>query len=214
MTAKRNGWRAAHGRAAELGRLVVSEARPFDEQRPASGEGPARPDRDSTGRFVPGNRAGTAKRFRAGPRGALAKLEAQGDDAARAAIAFGRRYAAHRRAELTSAHGEISAGVGGMVASAGELLAASRYWGARGVAEANPDFARLSAQLVAGARQAERDAWQLATLEAQSRHEASPVNPHAEITRLLAAEQAERAERRRLTAAAETETTTPKDPTP
>jgi hypothetical protein len=56
-----------------------------------------------------------------------------------------------------------------MVESAGVLLSSSRYWGARSSAEGDPDFARLSAQLAAGARQAERDAWQLAALEAASR---------------------------------------------
>jgi hypothetical protein len=104
-----------------------------------------------------------------GPRGALHALERQGDEAARAALAFGRRYASHRRAELGQAHGELSAGVGAMVESAGELLSAGRYWAARGIAEGSPDFARLAAQLLAGARQAERDAWALAELEARSR---------------------------------------------
>lgn len=162
--------RAAHGRARELGRLTASELTPADELRPAS-PGVAGPSgRDSSGRFVAGNRVGTAKRLRAGRRGALCDLERQGDDAARAALSFGRRYAAHRRAELAQAHGgTLSAGVGAMVESAGELLASARYWSARSIAASDPDFARLSAQLVAGARQAERDAWELAAREAAAR---------------------------------------------
>ncbi|APU89277.1 hypothetical protein Rctr16k_17 [Virus Rctr16k] len=137
----------------------------MDELRPAPAKGAAQLERDASGRFVKGNRAGAARRVRAGKRGALVTLEKKGDAAARAALAFGRRYASHRRAELARAFGEISAGVGAMVESAGELLAAARYWSARGVAEANPDHARLSATLIAGARQAERDAWALAQLE-------------------------------------------------
>jgi len=62
-----------------------------------------------------------------------------------------------------------------MIESAGELLAASRYWSARGIAEASADYARLAATLVAGARQAERDAWELAAREAQARPK--KVNP-------------------------------------
>lgn len=163
-------WRQAHGKAARCGRLTVLESPPFDELPAAtpSVAGPA--DRDGAGRFVKGNRLGSAKRFRAGKQGALSKLEKQGDPAARTALAFGRRYAAHRRSELARAHGgELSAGVGAMVESAGELLASARYWSARGIADANPDFARLSATLVAGARQAERDAWELASREAATR---------------------------------------------
>jgi hypothetical protein len=162
--------RNAHGRARALGRLTASELTPADELRPARPVASVRPDRDASGRFVAGNRAGTAKRVRMGKRGALVELERKGDPAARAALAFGRRYAAHRRAELGRVHGgELSAGVGAMVESAGELLAAARYWSARGIAEANPDHARLAAQLVAGSRQAERDAWELAAREAAAR---------------------------------------------
>lgn len=162
--------RVAHGRARELGRLTASELTPADELRAATPDLSGRTDRDGAGRFQPGNRAGAAKRVKAGQRGALVALQQKGDPAARAALAFGRRYASHRRAELARSHGgELSAGVGAMVESAGELLAAARYWSARSIAEANPDFARLGAQLVAGSRQAERDAWELAAREADAR---------------------------------------------
>jgi hypothetical protein len=172
----RHEFRRAHGKARELGRLTASECPPLDELRPGSALAPVRADRDAAGRFVAGNRAGTVHRVKAGKRGALIELERKGDPAARAAIAFGRRYASHRRAELARCHGgELSAGVAAMVESAGELLAASRYWQARSVAEGSPDFARLAAQLAAGARQSERDAWQLADLEARSRP-ASPAD--------------------------------------
>lgn len=164
------GFRAAHGRARELGRLVVLESPPVDELRPAMTCNAAPPERDASGRFLPGNKAGTAQRVKAGKRGALVHLERQGDAAARAAVAFGRRYSAHRRAELARLHGGmLSSGPGSMIESASMLLASSRYWAARASAEGNPDFARLSATLAAGARQAERDAWHLAQLEAQAR---------------------------------------------
>jgi hypothetical protein len=173
-------WRKSHGNAARNGRLVVLESCPADELPPAMPGAPAPPQRDSGGRFLPGNRAGAAKRVKAGSRGALVVLERRGDPAARAALAFGRRYSAHRRVELARAHGgEISAGVGALVESAGELLAASRYWAARGIADGNPDHARLAAQLVAGHRQAERDCWELASREAEARRRAAPPVPWA-----------------------------------
>jgi hypothetical protein len=164
--------RAAHGRARELGRLTASECTPADELSAVTPADSVRADREPSGRFSRGNRLGAAKRVRAGSRGALAALERQGDAAARAAIAFGRRYSSHRRVELARAHGgEISAGVGAMVESAGELLASSRYWSARSTAESDPDFARLAAMLAAGSRQAERDAWELASREAVARRD-------------------------------------------
>jgi hypothetical protein len=166
--------RTSHGDQRERGRLTASECPPLDELRPATATDTAAPDRDPSGRFKPGNRAAKSKRVRPGSRGALVALERQGDAAARAAIAWGRQYAAHRRTELGRAHGDLSAGVGAMVESAGDLLAAGRYWGARSVAEGDADHARLSAQLLAGARQAERDAWALAELEARSRPKGAP----------------------------------------
>jgi hypothetical protein len=173
--------RRAHGRAAELGRLTVLESKPWDEQPPASPSDAVQPDRDAAGRFLSGNRTGKSKRLRAGKRGALVALERQGDEAARAALAFGRRYSAHRRGEVAHAHGgEISAGVGAMIESAGELLASARYWSARGISEGNPDHARLAAMLIAGSRQAERDAWELASREAAARPRQPVVHPWEE----------------------------------
>lgn len=161
-------WRAAHGRARQLGALVASELCPSDEL-PAAAAEPAAPQRSAGGHFLPGNRIGRLARRQANEKGALGLLERKGDRAARAALRFGRRYAKHRRLELTTAHGAISAGVGAIIESAGELLASARYWNARSVAEANPDFARLAAQQSAGHRQAERDAWELAAREAEAR---------------------------------------------
>lgn len=118
---------------------------------------------------------------------ALSSLSSNEVTQPRALLSPGRRYASHRRAELASLHGgEISAGVGAMVESAGELLASARYWSARSIAEGDPDFARLAATLTAGSRQAERDAWEIAAREAAARRE------HASQPRsLLAAAQAD-----------------------
>lgn len=158
--------------------MTVLEGCPSGELPPASPSAAVRPDRDKDGRFLPGNRASKARKVRTGKRGALFALIRTGDDAARAAAAYGQRYASNRRAELAKAHGgEISDGVGAMIESAGELQAAARYWSARGMAEGNADYARLAAQLIAGSRQAERDAWELASREATVR-EANKPNPY------------------------------------
>lgn len=181
--------RSAHGTARDLGRLTVSECCPADELPAADGTDaePAPAARDPvTGQWVKGNRAGELTRLKAGKYGALRTLVNTGDDAARAAMKFGRKYASHRRAELTTAHGAISAGVAAMVESAGQLLAQARYWQARGVAEGNADHARLAAQLIAGSRQAERDAWELASREAAARKLTEARRGRQSIAALLA----------------------------
>jgi hypothetical protein len=68
--------RSAHGKARELGRLVVSETTPADELPPATGSDPARAGRDAAGRFTPGNPWARLARAKAGPGGALASLDA------------------------------------------------------------------------------------------------------------------------------------------
>ena len=166
-----SSWRTAHGKSKKHGRLVASEAVPADELRAATGSDTAGRDRDSQGRFRKGNRAAAAKRIKAGHGGALAKLRAKGDPHAIAAMKWGRRYGSHRRAELAQLHGgEISAGVGAMVESASSLLALARYWEARSVADGDPDLAKLAASLISQARGCERDAWELASREAEARN--------------------------------------------
>lgn len=163
----RNPWPSTHGVQADQGRLVASETCPADElpsATPADADGRQRGDH---GHFGPNNTIGRDKRVRSGPRGALAKLEAQGDEAARATVRWGRRYGSHRRTELARFHGgTLSAGVSTIVESAADLMADARYWRARGVAEGNPEYYKLAAQLMAQARGCERDAWELASREA------------------------------------------------
>lgn len=191
-------WGTAHGASADCGRLVSSETKPADELRPASPPDTDRSDRTPDGRFARGNRAARAKRLRAGLAGALVALEEQGDPVWIAATKWGRRYGAHRRGELARAHGgEISAGVGALVEDAAMLRADARYWRARGMATGDPDASKLASALLAQARGAERDAWELAAREAQARRESSPLDAHAALAAALEAERAER-ERRRL----------------
>lgn len=189
----KSAWRAAHGKAAKLGSLLVSETLPSDELSPATPADPAQPDRDSNGRFIRGNRSGKSKRLRVGVKGHLAHLEAQADAAWRAAMKWGRRYAAHRRAELAQLHGgEISAGVGALVESEGMLLASSRYWHARGMAENSADHCKLAATLEAQARGCKRDAWELAAREAAARPKLSAQQRNAADLALIRKQLAER----------------------
>jgi hypothetical protein len=170
--------RTAHGNAALLGRLVVSECPPMAELRPGSGGDPDRHDRDQHGRFLPGNAWARQAKLRAGPRGALSALEATADPAWRAARRWGRRAAQHRIREYGELHGAVlSSGVCRMLTDAAELSADATYLRARAAHDNNPELLRIAAQLTAGARQSERDAWALAELEAKSRRKSSTVGP-------------------------------------
>lgn len=103
------------------------------------------------------------------------RLDAKADPAWRAARRWGQRAAAHRIAEVAKAHGgELSSGVCRLLRSAARLAADAEYLSRRAAADNNPDLLKVAAQLDAGSRQAERDAWQLAKLEADSRPAASP----------------------------------------
>jgi hypothetical protein len=171
----RSPWPTAHGNAAAGGSLIASETCPSDELPSATPSNTVRPERDAHGHFAAGNRVAKAKRVRSGPRGALAALESTGDAAWLASARWGRRYGAHRRAELAQAHGgSLSAGVGTIIESAADLLADARYWRAKAIALGDPELSRLAAQLTAQARGCERDAWELAAREAKAR----PASPN------------------------------------
>lgn len=163
-------WRAAHGTAAKGGALVVSETPPMDELRPASSADPGRSDRGPDGRFLPGNAWARKAKVRAGPQGTLAALEANADPAWRAARRWARRSAQHRIREYGEAHGcDLSSGVCRMLVDACELSADAAYLRARAARDDEPELLRIAAQLSAGSRQSERDAWHLAGLEARAR---------------------------------------------
>jgi hypothetical protein len=70
-----------------------------------------------------------------------------------------------------------------LLAEAAEQSADASYLRARAARDNNPELLRIAAQLSAGARQAERDAWALAELEAKSR----PKDPLAAHRALEAA---------------------------
>jgi hypothetical protein len=162
--------RTAHGRARELGRLTASECPPADELKPGRGSEPGRPRRTAQGQFAPGN-DGFALEQRGVPKGGLVGLSRRAKDPAwLAARRLGKQAATRRIAEVARAHGgELSSGVCRMLRSAAELDADATYLRARAAADDNPDLLRTAAQLSAGARQSERDAWALADLEARSR---------------------------------------------
>lgn len=161
-------FRQAHGRSAEGGRLTASEVPPVDELRPASPAQTARAERSKDGRFAKGNGVARMRRTRVGP-SALAGFEVH--PKFQAFRAWGRRYASHRIGELAKLHGgEVSAAVGSLVESAALNLAASRFLHA--IAASQPSAAKvflLASRLADSARGHERDAWQLASLEAAAR---------------------------------------------
>lgn len=184
----KSDWRAVHGNAKKYGALVVLEnARDRGLSPAASPAEPGRPERDDAGRFLPGNAWSRMAKHRAGPTGVLAKLEAGADPSWRASRRGGRRAGGHRIQELTRMHGgELSSAVCRLVMSACSLSADAEYLRARAAADNAPDLLRIAATLDAGARQSERDAWEMAVREAEARSKASPTDVHAAIERAFA----------------------------
>jgi hypothetical protein len=168
-----SSFRAAHGAQREAGRLTASECPPTDELHPGIGSEPGPRTRQPNGRFAPGN-DGYAAVQRGLPKGALL---APKDPAWRAARRLGRQAATRRIVEVAQAHGgSLSSGVCRLLRDASDLHADAQYLRARAAADDNTDLLRTAAQLSAGARQAERDAWQLATLESASRPKTSGID--------------------------------------
>jgi hypothetical protein len=167
MSGQRSDWRKAHGKAASGGKLVVLENARDRALRPASPVAPVQADRAPDGRFTKGNRISRQAKVRAGTRGLLATLDAKAAPEWQSARRWGQRAAAHRIREVAQAHGgELSSGVCVLIADACDLRADARYLAARARAEGSADLARAAATLLASARQAERDAWELASREA------------------------------------------------
>lgn len=162
--------RSAHGNARELGRITATECPPVDELPPATPAETDQTQRSPDGRFVRGNSIARHSRTRSGPQGALLGLDAKADPAWRAARSWARRGARHRIAELAKLHGgELGSEVCALVVDSWELRGDARYLAARARAENDADIARTAATLLASARQAQRDAWALAALEAEAR---------------------------------------------
>ncbi len=167
-------WRTAHGQARRCGRLVVSETLPADELPPATGSDTGHVQRGPGGRFAAGNTVARHSRVRSGPRGALAELDAQSDPAWQAARRWARQACSRRIAELGRMHGgDLSSEVCALVVDAWEMRGDARYLAARARADGNSDLSRQVAGLLAGARQATRDAWELASRESAARAKAA-----------------------------------------
>ena len=157
--------RNGHGNGAGSPRVEVL---PPDELPAAKPGDPVRPQRDATGRFLPGNAAGAAKRVKPGIRGALGLDKS--DPRYRVFARWGARYGAYRRRELAQVHGgSISAGVGAIVESAAHAMAASRFVQALAAEKGDPELFKQAAALGSTARQHELAAWELASREAEAR---------------------------------------------
>lgn len=159
-----------------LGRSPVHVEAPRPDELPSASPAiPVRADRDASGRFVPGNTAGVAKRVRPGVRGAPGLDKT--DPRYRAFARWGARYGAARRRELTTSHGgRISVGVGAMVESAAQAMAASRFLNWMAAETCDPELFKQAAALACIARQHELAAWELAAREAEARPWVSPIH--------------------------------------
>lgn len=164
-------WRKRHGNARNHGVGPMIEVLPPDEQPPVTPGPPAPVERDASGRFVRGNGAGRKKRVRPGPH-ALAGLPVS--DKFAPFQRWGVRWSAHRAAEMTRIHGELSVGVTTLLQSAGQQLASSRFLQALGGANpvqkgAKAQWFMLASRLADSARQNELAAYELAVREAAAR---------------------------------------------
>jgi hypothetical protein len=75
--------------------------------------------------------------------------------------------------------GELGSEVCALIVDSWEMRGDARYIAARARATGDADLARAAATLLASARQAQRDAWELAAREAQARPRVNPL--HAAI---------------------------------
>jgi hypothetical protein len=170
MSKSKAGFNSAHGRAREFGRVAVNDQRPYDEMPSASPAETVRKDRGADGRFASGNSIARHSRVRTGPQGALVGLDAQAAPAWRAARQWARKGARHRIAELAQLHGgELGSEACALVVDSWELRGDARYLAAQARATGNAELARTAANLLSNARQAQRDAWAIAALEAEAR---------------------------------------------
>jgi hypothetical protein len=174
--------RSAHGAARRGGRVVMVETLPADELPSANGPGPVRDDRDSAGRFKPGNSMARQARARAGQQGELAKLEASADPSWKSADRWSRQWAAYRRGELARLHGgELSSEVCALVEDARQAMRDARWCASKGASleGTDPAESRLlrgeARQLRIEARGHRLAAWEIAAKEAHARPKADPL---------------------------------------
>jgi hypothetical protein len=74
--------------------------------------------------------------------------------------------------------GELGSEVCALIVDSWELRGDARYLAAQARATGDADLSRAAASLLASARQAARDAWQMAALEAETRRDSRRV-PHS-----------------------------------
>lgn len=172
----------------QRGRMPVHVETPrADELPPATPADAVQLDRDANGRFTAGNAVAKSKRLRPGLRG-LTGAE-QTSPAYEPFARWGRRYGAHRRRELASAHGgELSAGVGAIVESAALAMASSRFLTHLAGQTGDADLFQRAARLAESARQHELAAWELASREAQARPKTTVLDQIEADAKRIAAE--------------------------
>jgi hypothetical protein len=164
--------RTGHGSGTGQPRIEVL---PPDELPSATPVLAGRSNRDAAGRFAPGNTEGQNKRVKPGVRGALGLERA--DARYKPFARWGARYGAHRRRELAQAHGgSISAGVGAIVESAAQAMAASRFVQMLAAEKGDAELFKQASSLASTARQHELAAWELSAREAQARPRESAVD--------------------------------------
>lgn len=169
--------RGAHGRAAELGQLVVIETPPVDELQPGPGAvatGPVERRQDgsltSAGARELGRRGGRAS---AQSRRVAARLArqlglAKVPEALKPYVGLAKEFAAAQLRQLTDSFGELGPGPSSMIQSAALALASSRAAYAEG---RDKDGAKLAHE----SKQALLTAWHLAELEQKSRPQMDPI---------------------------------------
>ncbi len=84
-----------------------------------------------------------------------------------------RDWLVKRRAELHTAHGGVSHGVGARLAMAAWLYSAAEFCAEQGARTLEPDWFRTAATLSATARTHDDSAWEMCAIEAMDRHKAN-----------------------------------------
>lgn len=163
--------RAAHGRARDLGAVVVYETKPTDEQgRPtlAVGADPLSAGRDPRTKRVTTREAAAAlarlpRRSRMVPAKVASCPEFKRYDEDR------QRWLAGRTAEIQQAHGGVSRGVGARLNAAAWAYAAGQFANEKGAQTGDAKWFALGATQAAHAKTLDDAAWELARLEASAK---------------------------------------------
>jgi hypothetical protein len=187
--------RKAHGNAANGGATIVFEVPPTDELRPAPAGSAAPVERRGDGTVTPQGAAELARmRWEAErmPDFAERELDVVPADAFAPFDRARREYLSHRRQELHTATGGVSAGVGGTLRGEAWLVAIGEYYATVAATTLDGKAADRAARFLQSASIERAKAWDLATLEARARVDdegADLRRQQAEFQRKLAARQ-------------------------